>query len=168
MLVVGAGPIRLRHRNRAPTKRVTLLHSSARLMPRFDGGGEGGEEEREWGMHGGRVSFFCFFSGLRTTRMRTRCPWNSSFLLLRLSSTFPFSPFRGTTMLTSSPTRIFSPQALRARNVHVVHVMLEARDRVDLSPASGSNRTGRVKTTVRTTAGRERGRQIGRWRQIWW
>jgi hypothetical protein len=52
--------IRHRNRNRVPTKRVTLLPSCARLIPRFDGGGEVGEEEREGGMHGGRVSFFYF------------------------------------------------------------------------------------------------------------
>ncbi|KAJ7788844.1 hypothetical protein B0H13DRAFT_2299141, partial [Mycena leptocephala] len=37
-----------------PTKRVTLLHSRARLLPRFDGGGEGGDGEggeESGGMH---------------------------------------------------------------------------------------------------------------------
>ncbi|KAJ7872393.1 hypothetical protein B0H13DRAFT_2280273 [Mycena leptocephala] len=62
VLVVGGGelgirvcflpsPIRIRHRSRAPTKCVTLLHSCARLLPQLDGGdGEGGEESG--GIHG--------------------------------------------------------------------------------------------------------------------
>ncbi|KAJ7855828.1 hypothetical protein B0H13DRAFT_1727879 [Mycena leptocephala] len=55
VLVVGGGALGIQFASDIaavhPTKRVTLLHSRARLLPRFDGGGEEGGEEILQALH---------------------------------------------------------------------------------------------------------------------